>query len=111
MSWREHCISSVNLSDTLHLTEIGPKSGDRGFWLYDDTQGMNLAMRATTREAALLEALRYYQTYLAKARAERNALHLQVIATAEHCQPDGDCEYELGDEIFVPATAEPERGE
>ena len=31
----------------------------------------------------------------------------KVIATAEHCQ--GDCEYELGDEIFVPATAEPEK--
>jgi hypothetical protein len=49
-------ISQDKLSDTLTMSECHD-----GFWLYDYTQGMNLSMKAKTREAALLEALTYYQ--------------------------------------------------
>lgn len=35
-----------------------------GFWLYDETRGMNLAMREKTAEAAYLQALEYYQERL-----------------------------------------------
>ncbi len=37
--------SVVKLSDTLTLCEF-KSGGDRGFWLYDETRGMNLAMKA-----------------------------------------------------------------
>jgi hypothetical protein len=84
MSWTsEHIVSRVNLSDTLRMTEIGPKSGDCGFWLWDATQRMNLAIRAKTREAALLYALRFYQTYSAKWKAERDALQKRVDSIRE----------------------------
>ena len=79
----EHILSRVNLSDTLSLTEIGPTSGDCGFWLWDETRGMNLAVRAKTREDALLTALRYYQKYLTQAQAERDALRKQVDGIRE----------------------------
>jgi hypothetical protein len=60
-------ISSRKLSDTLTLSECHPTSDHKGkYWLYDKTQGMNLAMGANTEEGALLEALDYYQTYLTK---------------------------------------------
>jgi hypothetical protein len=49
-------ISFTKLSDTLQISEHHD-----GFWLYDFTQGMNLAMRAKTRDAAFVEALEYYQ--------------------------------------------------
>ena len=78
-----HLVGSVDLSDTLCLTEIGPKSGDRGFWLWDATQSLNLAMRAKTREAALLDALRFYQAYSAKWKAERDALQKRVDSIRE----------------------------
>ena len=46
----------MKLTDTISLTECRD-----GFWLYDKTRGMNLAMRAKTERAAFLEALSYYQ--------------------------------------------------
>ena len=49
----------THLSDTLHLVDRHD-----GFWLNDDTRGMNIAIRAKTREAALLKALAYYQNRL-----------------------------------------------
>lgn len=44
------------INDTTRLTLT--KSG---YWLWDENRGMNLAMRAPTPEAALTEALEYYQ--------------------------------------------------
>ncbi|WAE76870.1 hypothetical protein vBEcoMphAPEC6_00065 [Escherichia phage ph0011] len=35
-----------------------------GFWLYDETRGMNLAMQEKTPDAAYLKALEYYQKRL-----------------------------------------------
>jgi hypothetical protein len=51
-------ISSQKINDTLEITEMRD-----GFWLYDETcyGGMNLSMRAKTKEAALIEALLHYQ--------------------------------------------------
>jgi hypothetical protein len=51
--------SITNLSDTLHMADCHD-----GFWLYDDTRGMNLSMRAKTTEEAFVEALTYYQKRL-----------------------------------------------
>lgn len=42
------------LSDTISIAECTD-----GFWLYDETRGMNLSMRAKSSEAAMFEALEY----------------------------------------------------
>lgn len=52
--------SFVRLSPTLHLCGF-IDGGSKGYWLYDETRGMNLAMRAETERAAFVEALTYYQ--------------------------------------------------
>jgi hypothetical protein len=49
-------ISHEILSETVAITECTD-----GLWLYDKTRGMNLAMRAKSRDAAFLEAITYYQ--------------------------------------------------
>ena len=49
-------ISQTRLSDTLELTEC-----NNGWWLYDETRSMNIAMKATTKDDAFVEALTYYQ--------------------------------------------------
>lgn len=52
-------ISSTKLSATLILSECTD-----GFWLYDETRGMNLSMKAKTPTDAFVEALTYYQRRL-----------------------------------------------
>ena len=52
-------ISNTKLSNTLDLSECKD-----GWWLWDQTRGMNLAMRAKSRDAAFVEALSYYQERL-----------------------------------------------
>lgn len=52
-------LNNIKLSDTLELNEYKD-----GFWLYDETRGMNLAMRANTAQDAFVEALEYYQRRL-----------------------------------------------
>lgn len=52
-------ISHRDSTPTLELSECHD-----GFWLYDETREMNLAVRAKTAEAALVEALTYYQERL-----------------------------------------------
>jgi len=53
----------IEVSDTLTLCEY-KTGGSKGFWLYDSTRGMNLAMRENTETDAFVEALDYYQTRL-----------------------------------------------
>jgi hypothetical protein len=68
----------TKLSDTLTLHECkDPKNGDFGFWLYDETVGMNLAIRAKTREEAILLALKFHQ--IAHKRAEEQRDELQAV--------------------------------
>lgn len=63
------------LSKTLSLSEYqSPKSGHFGFWLYDETRGMNLSMRAKTERDAFVEALHYYQLRLANVEKEHASL-------------------------------------
>ena len=49
-----------------------------GFWLYDFTRGMNLAMRATSKQEAFVEALTYYQTILKQIEIEHKTLSSKV---------------------------------
>lgn len=84
-------IRSENLSPTLGLhvyaahtggaynaghrnTQTGESLASEGFWLYDETRGMNLAMRAESERAAFVKALTYYQLRLATVESELQAL-------------------------------------
>ncbi len=55
-------IQSIKLSPHLTLSECHPDSECRtvNWWLYDTRAGMNLAMRAKTRDAAFLEVVEYW---------------------------------------------------
>lgn len=59
------------LSDTLTMCEFHA-GGAKGFWLWDETRGMNLSMRAATAEDALVEAITYYQKRLTEVEAEHS---------------------------------------
>lgn len=58
---------------TMHLTECRD-----GFWLYDETRRMNLAMRAKTPQDAFVEALGYYQGRLLSVEDELRSLRTLV---------------------------------
>lgn len=45
-----------------------------GFWLWDETRGMNLAMHAETEQAAFIDALEYYQNRLKDVESELKTL-------------------------------------
>lgn len=78
-------ISSIQLSETLNLSECRD-----GFWLYDTTRGMNLAMRAKTKDAAFLEALDYYQERLSQVEREYADLSAKINAFVEQFASDED---------------------
>lgn len=57
-------IQHIKLTDTIAITECA-----NGWWLYDKTRGMNLAMRSKSERDAFVKALEYYQerlTYMDK---------------------------------------------
>lgn len=66
-------ISHTKLSETLGLTECPD-----GFWLYDKTRGMNLAMRAKSSTDAFVEALTYYQERLSEVERSYTNLSSRV---------------------------------
>jgi hypothetical protein len=78
-------IRSVFKLDTLELTECTD-----GFWLYDTVVSMNLAMRAETEQAALVEALLYYQRRLKKVKKEHKELSDKVDTFFALFQTDED---------------------
>jgi hypothetical protein len=74
----------VELGETLTLCEYKApenwhyQTGNYGFWLYDNTRRMNLAIRAPTAEAAFVKALQYYQKRLLEVEAEHKSLREKV---------------------------------
>jgi hypothetical protein len=49
-----------------------------GFWLWDNTRGMNLSMRAKTEQDAFIETLMYYQKRLKEVETDYNILNDKV---------------------------------
>lgn len=78
-------INNMKLSDTLDLTECVD-----GFWLYDKTRGMNLAMRAKTKEEAFTWALMYYQERLSHIEAELKTVNNKVSAFIDQFSSEDD---------------------
>lgn len=77
--------SITHLSDTLHLADCHD-----GFWLYDDTRGMNLSMRAKTKDDAFVEALSYYQKRLKEVEGLYSSLKSQVNTFVEQFTDDNN---------------------
>lgn len=79
----------IELSETLTLCEYqNPKNGSFGFWLYDDTRGMNLAMKAKTEREAFVDALTYYQDRLTEVESNYYALQEKVdVFVAQFAEP------------------------
>jgi hypothetical protein len=61
-----------------------------GFWLWDDTRGMNLSMRAKSETQAFVEALTYYQRRLNEVEAELKALREAVDQFVDTVRPEDD---------------------
>ena len=78
-------ISFTQLNDTLQISEHID-----GFWLYDHTRGMNLAMRAKTRDDAFVEALTYYQERLKELESSYASLRGRVDVFVEQFVEDDD---------------------
>lgn len=66
-------LNSKKLSATISIAECTD-----GFWLYDELRGMNLSMRAKSSEAALFEALEYYQERFQEVQNNYNSLKAKV---------------------------------
>lgn len=49
-----------------------------GWWLWDSTVSMNLAIRAPSRDAAIDEAIAFYQRRLAELKAKNNDLSAKL---------------------------------
>ena len=78
-------ISVTDLSETLHMAEYHD-----GFWLYDDTRGMNLSMRAKTKDDAFVKALSYYQARLKKYEDMYSCLSSRVNLFVESFNTEND---------------------
>ena len=76
-------ISQTDLSDNLTLSECAD-----GFWLYDSTRGMNLAMRAKSTNEAFTQALTYYQERLIQVESDYKILKLAVDAFVDQINED-----------------------
>lgn len=66
-------LNHTQLTETLELTECTD-----GFWLYDETQGISLSVKAPTRDAAFIEALEFYQKRLKEVETQHQALMKKV---------------------------------
>lgn len=80
-------ISHEILSETVAITERTD-----GWWLYDKTRGMNLAMRAESRDAAFMEAITYYQRRLLEVETSYRTLQRKVDCFVGQFvkEPDGE---------------------
>ena len=78
-------IKHTVLSPKLAISECND-----GFWLYDETRGMNLAMRAATEQAAFVEALTYYQGRLSDLESAHKCLNKRVQEFVSQFQDDND---------------------
>jgi len=63
----------MNTDDTIIVTEQKD-----GFWLYDTTRGMNLSMRAKSKDDAFIQALKYYQKRLLNVETRLHSLQDKI---------------------------------
>jgi hypothetical protein len=73
-------------NDTISLV----KTEREGYWLYDKTKGINIAMRAETEQSAFIEALMYYQKRLSKVELDFKTLDNKVCDFVNSFREDED---------------------
>ena len=95
MSGRDRVVSNDNINSITSLTECN--GVDAGWWLYDKSRGMNLAMRAPSRELALIEALEYYQDRLIDVE-RRNKILLEKVKAFINSMAYFDIDFMLDEE-------------
>ena len=78
-------IKTLLKTETLALDECTD-----GFWLYDKTRGMNLAIRAQSEQKAFIQAIEYYQKRLADVEKSYSELSKKVDAFVSQFQEDED---------------------
>ena len=76
-------IRSIKLTDTLTISECKD-----GYWLYDKTRGMNLAMKAKTEQDAYVKAITYYQKRCAEIELRNNKIYDNVNKFIESLSDD-----------------------
>lgn len=72
-------------NDTITLTKHPHKEE---YWLYDKSQGCNVAMHAKTERDAFVQAVDYYQRTIARITSENNSLSLKVDAILDILSDD-----------------------
>ena len=77
-------LTSILKTSTLSLN-IDAKSR---FWLYDKTRGMNLSIRAQTKEEAFIKAIEYYQDRLAEVETNYYSLSKKVETFVDQFKED-----------------------
>lgn len=78
-------IKSIKLTDTLTISE-----DKDGYWLYDKTRGMNLAMKAKTEQDAYIDAITYYQKRCAEVEHKKKKLYDSVNSFIESLSENDD---------------------
>ena len=79
-------------SDTISLCEY-TSGGNKGFWLYDKIRGMNLSMRAESKDEAFVEALTYYQDRLEEVELTLKTLQTNIDVFVNQVRPEEPSEY------------------
>lgn len=92
-------IQSQKLNEHLHLSECHADSESctrqPGWWLYDKRAGMNLAMRAPTRDSAFVEVIEYWAKRSARMESELRTLQKSVDAfVAQVLPPEDDADWD-----------------
>lgn len=72
-------------NETISLTQCHD-----GFWLYDATLGMNLAIRAKDSQSAFIAAIEYYQKRLIQIETEFKTLSDKVNSFVQSFDLDHD---------------------
>lgn len=78
---------SENLGDDLCLTE----TKNQGWWLWSEVVGMNIAMRAKTREEALIEGLQSLQRSVTRAKESEDKyydFYTNVMEVVQNKDPE-----------------------
>ena len=86
-------IRSIKLTDT--LTNSVCKDG---YWLYDKTRGMNLAMRVKTEQDAYVKAITYYQKRCVEIEQKKKKLYDSVNNFIESLSDN--------DEVYMPCDCD-----
>ena len=72
-------------TETLMLTK-----DHHGYWLWDETRAMNLAMKADSERDAFIKALKYYQHRLTEVEGEYRELTKKVDSFLDQFKEDED---------------------